>query len=248
MKPIVSICNFIDLKNKLFKNNFSNNKCWIWNGTKRETGFGVLYFNGTAYTTHKLAYCLKNNIINKIKNKYFTVSHKCTNKLCFNPNHLFERNKQNLFLSKVIKNKFGCWKWNGSIDGNGYAILHKKNKRILAHRYSYEYYFGKFPKYDIHNNKLCICHKCDNPICTNPKHLFLGTHKENMEDMAKKGRVKTFRGENHKRAILKTSDVFRIRKLLQTNSMSISDIAVKFKVSRSLIGNIKGGRAWKWLK
>ena len=81
----------------------------------------------------------------------------------------------------------GCWGWTGNSDGKGYGTLSNRKGSGFspekAHRVSYEKFYGEIPK------GLYICHKCDNPSCTNPAHLFAGTQKENMQDCSKKGRL-----------------------------------------------------------
>ena len=77
-----------------------------------------------------------------------------------------------------------CWEWCKNKTENGYGKFSVKHKSIGAHRFGYELMFGKIPygKY--------VCHLCDNPPCQNPKHWFLGTPKENSQDMVRKGRAK----------------------------------------------------------
>lgn len=72
----------------------------------------------------------------------------------------------------------GCWEWKGAKTKAGYGWFSAK----IASRISWEIYRGKIPK------DMLVCHKCDNPPCVNPDHLFLGTHKDNTLDMIKKGR------------------------------------------------------------
>jgi hypothetical protein len=89
---------------------------------------------------------------------------------------------QELFWNKVNKNtENGCWEWTGALDTWGYGQFTSKQKRYSSHRLSIEW-AGFDPKGKI------VCHKCDNPKCVNPDHLFLGTQSDNMLDMVSKKR------------------------------------------------------------
>lgn len=78
--------------------------------------------------------------------------------------------------------KTGCWEWKAS-KNNRYGKLRWKGKWISAHRAAYQEYNGKI------DNGMLICHSCDNKLCCNPEHLWQGTHKQNMNDMWRKGRA-----------------------------------------------------------
>ena|ERR1035437_3059531 len=84
-------------------------------------------------------------------------------------------------LANITKTDL-CWTWNKSKNSKGYGLVWFGLKPYLAHRLSYVMNYGAIP------DKLLVCHRCDNPSCVRPDHLFLGTHKDNTRDMIAKGR------------------------------------------------------------
>jgi hypothetical protein len=95
---------------------------------------------------------------------------------------------ERLLNNIIIDNVTDCWEWQGGKQNIGYGMIRDENKMRTTHRVSYEEHKGPIPK------GLCVMHSCDNPICCNPAHLSLGTHKQNMQDMFAKGRAKLFGG------------------------------------------------------
>ena len=92
------------------------------------------------------------------------------------------------FLKKIeaVRSVDGCWEWQGAKSPHGYGLYSFRWKSggrqtFLAHIFSYQIHFGG-------TNKLMVCHKCDNPPCVNPDHLFLGTASDNIQDSIRKGR------------------------------------------------------------
>jgi hypothetical protein len=94
--------------------------------------------------------------------------------------------KQNLidrFIKKISPEPMsGCWLWTGGIESNGYGGFYIKGITRTAHRASYYIYNGSIEKY------MYVCHKCDNKLCVNPKHLFIGNSKDNAVDCSNKKR------------------------------------------------------------
>lgn len=131
--------------------------------------------------------------------------------------------------------KDGCWEWQACKDGSGYGRLLVDGRARKAHRVAYQLYCGEVP------SGLCVLHRCDNPACVNPKHLFLGTHLENMQDMIVKGRKRCLYGEKHHGAKLTAAAVIAIRQ----DPRRGEDVAKDYGVSRSLVGQIRRKEGWR---
>ena len=144
------------------------------------------------------------------------------------------------FWSKVnIEGEDDCWEWTRYRDKDGYGVVGIGTKKIhKAHRVAYMLFNGDFPA------NLC-CHSCDNPPCCNPKHLFNGTQKDNMEDCKNKGRIS---GENNSSAKLTAEQVIKIReeyKCPAPRQSNINELALKYDVSYQTIHDIISRRTWK---
>jgi len=138
--------------------------------------------------------------------------------------------------SKVEKiPEAGCWIWMGATQVRGYGELISHNRKHLAHRASYEAFVGPIPK------GMNVCHSCDNVYCVNPAHLFLGTQKQNLQDMASKGR--STRGQRNPMAKLTEEEVKDIKYFLSIG-INDSDIAKQYEVTRGAINLIKQGKRW----
>lgn len=135
-----------------------------------------------------------------------------------------------------------CWKWNKCISSSGYGQIRINYKIRQAHRVSAMI----FKNFDINSN-LDVLHHCDNKLCINPKHLFIGTQKDNMKDCIKKGRHKrpNYYGEQHANAKLTIKQVQNIRKEYIPHIISTRKLAIKYGVSNVQIGNIIKRKQWR---
>lgn len=128
-----------------------------------------------------------------------------------------------------IKGQDKCWEWQGSKTQAGYGLIYWYGKLQYAHRLSLQFIGQAIP------DRYHVCHKCDNPSCVNPNHLFVGSPRDNMQDKVSKGRH-TF-GEKHPNAKLTNSEVLEIRDMAE-DGVFFSDIAKTFDVSESHISTI----------
>lgn len=132
-----------------------------------------------------------------------------------------------------------CWRWRGGKRGQ-YGVFFYQGKREGAHRVSFIINFGPIPR------DRDVLHRCDNPLCVNPDHLFLGTHAENMHDMKAKGRAKAPCGDKANAGKLNTEQVRQIREYLKMG-LSQRTIADFYGVSSAAISNIHTGTTWNHL-
>lgn len=148
------------------------------------------------------------------------------------------------FESKfIIDGIDGCWLWVGSknLDGYGNFFVNKKCKS--AHRVAFTLYVQEIPK------GLSVLHKCDVRNCVNPKHLFLGTQKENMVDCSIKGRIANnghfLRGEKQWSAKYTKQQVLKVREMYATGNYTYKEISNILKIKADYIGLLVRRVRWK---
>lgn len=151
------------------------------------------------------------------------------------------------FWRLIQKSEDGCWIWTGNVSKAGYGNLWTPEKRgyVYAHRFSWRLANGEIP------DGLCVLHKCDNPPCVNPSHLFLGTKRDNTHDMISKGRAKLHnpkRGEENGSAIINTEQAIQIKELLATGAFTLKEIASRTRSTTYIVFDIKRGKTWAHLK
>jgi len=160
----------------------------------------------------------------------------------------------------------GCWLWMGTMS-RSYGRWYFDGKNERAHRSAYRIAIGSIPDGEA------VCHRCDNPICVHPAHLFAGTVGDNNRDRAAKGRSASGdrsgprlhrermpRGENHhwnrrpetrvfgdrfSQATLTNAQASEVKALLRIGGMSQAAIGRRFGVSKYVINKIAGGKTWK---
>jgi hypothetical protein len=151
------------------------------------------------------------------------------------------------FSKKIAKDEStGCWVWSGDKANFGYGqitfYINGVRHRTRAHRFSWEIFRGEIPE------GMFVCHRCDNPPCVNPDHLFIGTGADNLRDMAAKGRHAHAAptGEKSGNAKLSDEQVVEIRRL-RAAGVSVSRIAQEFPVSSDMVYRIVLRKNWRHL-
>lgn len=153
-------------------------------------------------------------------------------------NHRNVMNKS-LILDRIKRDSNKCWNWTAYTLNSGYGQINVANRQYQAHRIAAFLWNG----FDLDSN-LLVCHACDNRRCVNPKHLFVGSYKDNSADMVKKGRQA--RGEACGSSKLRKADIFEIRRMLQAG-FNYKEIASKFHVTWFNIQQIKLKHTWRHL-
>lgn len=142
-------------------------------------------------------------------------------------------------MAKIEKAPNGCWNFTGLLSGGHgdakYGVISHGYRNLYAHRIAYEDAKGTIPE------GLQVCHSCDNTICCNPDHLFLGTIQENTQDSLEKGR--RARGTKNSQNKLTELQALEIRASTESGVV----LGVRYGVSRTQISNIKRGKQWQYL-
>lgn len=147
-----------------------------------------------------------------------------------------------MLILKPMGSAESCWEWMGFRNPKGYGQMTINCKRKLVHRASYELYVGPIPKgKGFHGT--CVLHKCDNPACYNPNHLYLGTNKDNIVDKINKQRQT--KGVDVWCAKLTKEQVVEIRSKYIPRKYSTRRLAKEYGVSQLAIYAIVSGKTWR---
>lgn len=155
----------------------------------------------------------------------------------------FSRFRRYVMFTKLLssinfKDLSACWEWKGGVNKGGYGSFWWPEKRIYtAHVASYELFRGK-------RNGKDVCHSCDNTLCINPSHLWLGTQQQNMNDMIRKGRANDGKGEHNGHAKLTLNSIQKIKVLYSKGGYTQKDLGYKFGISQAHVSTIINEKTW----
>jgi hypothetical protein len=130
-----------------------------------------------------------------------------------------------------------CWPWTCTRDSYGYGVLKSSGKMLKAHRVAYARAHGAVPP------SLCVCHRCDNPSCVNPNHLWAGTNLDNIRDRSGKHRTHRPLGQTHPMVKLTENQVREILDSTETHTK----VAARFGITFQTVSRIRRKELWKHL-
>ena len=156
--------------------------------------------------------------------------------------------EKRLLKKRLVDPETDCWLWTGCTNINRrnpqatvYGRLGVRGTVYKVHRLAAWLYKGFYL-----DSTLCVCHKCDTPLCFNPEHLFTGTYRDNVRDCIKKGRGNKVKGEAHYYSKITEQQAEEVIRLLGEN-LSIQEVMKHLKLSRGIVSSIKNKRTWQHL-
>lgn len=233
------------------------NGCWSWRGTDSNSQLLFTVRHGQQVNPRKFARLLTGEGVPEGSR----LRAACGNRKCVSPEHAYvPRSREHLTKRSRVSQETGCWEWQGSVNEWGYGTMGGDGGgSVQAHRVSFAVFNGYVPR------GSCVCHRCDNPRCVNPEHLFLGTNSDNVADKVEKKRQargetrgdryargarhgaathpESFVGSGNGRAKLTEDDVRRLRAMAP--ALSVSELARNFGITRGVASKIVRRELWK---
>lgn len=217
--------------------------CWLWTGylVPGKNHLPRIAVGALQYFPSKVLYEAKYGPCE------FTIRNRCRTAGCINPEH-FAPTKRRLWAAKYDPVEFfwknvvkqdGCWGWLGPTD-KGYGLMRTSatgGARSYASRFSYILHNGP-----IHRGQL-VCHRCDNPPCTNPEHLYVGSYKDNKQDSVRAGTHA--RGETDGNSKLTTLAVRDIRASYANGTADQAALATRYGVNQATISSVLKRKTWR---
>lgn len=234
--------NYLKKAKARFEKKFSRRGgCWIWSAGRNGSGLPVFGLDNKCFLAIRAAFVIYKGEQLQAGSRS---AMRCKDRDCVNPSHLLIREgvvldelDRERFEEKFEKRPSGCWEWAASVDSNtGYGKFGFRGETWNAHRVAWALSRGE--PGDLH-----VLHRCDNPPCVNPDHLFLGTNHDNVRDMVEKDRHA--RGERQPTSKLKRLQAQEI--LDRYEPGKVSALAAEFGVSKSRICCIGKRRSWRHL-
>jgi len=240
--------------------------CWLWTGALDSNGDPRFHYRGKCVQATRFAYEMHHGILSD----GMMVRHCLKTRHCVNPAHLHSAftgrkarhdepiDADKWFWSYVDKTDT-CWLWRGMRNKEGYGLVgipgRSQPRKNRAHRVAYELANGPIPK------GLFVCHKCDNPSCVRPDHLFLGTANDNSQDMVSKGRVvhgevhyfhihpeESSRGERHGCHKMTVEKVQSLRREYDAGNHNYAELGYKYGIGDTQAWRLAHRKSWKWLQ
>ncbi len=227
-----------------------DDECWLWTASRHPDGYGQFRGDDAPIGAHRFVYAA----VYGQPPRGTRIVHRCGNRACVNPAHLAieVRSRRTPLVAECsdIRLSSGdiarfwakvdvgapdrCWLWTASVS-NGYGSFWSAGSNHRAHRVAFAIVHGAVP------DGLCVCHRCDNPRCVNPAHLFAGTNAENQAD--KVAKLRHSRGESHGASRLSFADAVEIRRLGASGAKRTA-LATRFGVSRAVVHDVLANRIW----
>ena len=212
--------------------------CWNWTGSLKPDGYGRFAIGGTMLLARQVSWQLAHGPVLQ----GLSIRSTCGHRECVNPSHMVLSDDYGLALERFwekvqVGDSDECWLWTGATMKDGYGNIKWQGRYTRAHRLAYELEHGPIPE------GAAVCHTCDTPLCVNPRHLFVGTTSDNMQDMADKHRTKW---DLHPELTKITRGQAReIRKMFAAGTISHKGIQERYGLSQSHTSAIISGIRWR---